>query len=122
MENNIKKEQMTACAYIEAIIESCQRMQDKFQPGTSQHTLLVNRIRALSLAEKLMRTESLACTQEELIQALVPIRSIIHKSEKALMHGKAGSASAQRLHRIVHTMQLSEMLIKKKLREFDPAM
>ena len=114
-----EEERSAAWTCVAATIENCQTMQSKFQPGTSQHTLLVNRIRALTVAKNLLEDASISCPKEDLNQALVPICSIIHKSKKAVTHGKEGSASNQRLNRIIYAMELSRKLIERKLQESD---
>ena len=121
MEVCMEEEQSAAWICVAATIENCQTMQSRFQPGTSQHTLLVNRIRALTVAKNLLEDASISCPKEDLTQALVPICSILHKSKKAVSHGKEGSASNQRLNRIIKAMELSRKLIERKLRESDTA-
>ena len=42
---------------IDSTLAKCRKAQPKLRPGTSQHTLLVRRIRALEIASALIRRE-----------------------------------------------------------------
>lgn len=42
---------------IDSTIKKCEKVQPKLKPGTSQHTLLVRRIKALSIAAELITRE-----------------------------------------------------------------
>lgn len=68
----------------------------KFSPGTSQYTLLVNRINALNIAFLLAEDEMKGNlhrkhSKEDLDKALPPMISLISKSEKALQKLKRGT-------------------------------
>ena len=57
---NINKETLEEAIFVIAsIVERCENAQTKFREGTSQHTLLKNRIRALYLSKELVETELL---------------------------------------------------------------
>ena len=67
----------------------CEKILPKFQVGTSQHTLLINRINALNVSQFLIERElsqssqTVHLSRNELEDALKPIESIIHKCKKA---------------------------------------
>ncbi len=69
---------------IENTIIKCEKILPKFQLGTSQHTLLINRINALNISKYLIEKElsqtslTLQYSRKELEDALRPIESIIH--------------------------------------------
>lgn len=67
---------------VQSTIHKCEKIQPKFKEGTSQFSLLKNRIKAMYISKALL-TEEEALKQyskEELIEALKPIASIISKS------------------------------------------
>ena len=68
--------------FIDHTIELEEKFLTKFPEGTSQHSLLRNRIQALKTARDLISRESQP-TREELEFALPRIESIIHKMSKA---------------------------------------
>lgn len=70
-----------ACTQITAMLERCKTIQPKFAPGTSQYTLLKNRIQALEAACALLQKQQLPYSL--LTTALPPIASVLHKCEKA---------------------------------------
>jgi len=73
---------------IEDMLDRSVKAQAKFRPGTSQHSLQVNRIKALSISLALLSTETAKTihtrySSQELVFAIAPLTSLIHKSEKA---------------------------------------
>ena len=68
--------------FIDHTIELEEKFLPKFPEGTSQHSLLRNRIQALKTARDLISEEGQP-TREELEFALPRIESIIHKMSKA---------------------------------------
>lgn len=80
-----------ACKAIEDMLEKSKKAQAKFEPGTSQHTLLANRIHALNVSLTLLSREAEQTvmhrySMHELQSAIAPLTSLIHKSEKARTH------------------------------------
>ncbi|MDL2218234.1 hypothetical protein LJC27_06205 [Christensenellaceae bacterium OttesenSCG-928-M15] len=57
MEEYSKEELQEALRAIVSTIHKCEKAQLKLQPGTSQHTLLVRRIKALRISEVLIERE-----------------------------------------------------------------
>lgn len=102
-----------AARVVAAAIENCQNMQPKFLQGTSQHSLLQNRIRALQICECLLNRGDLSIySPAELQAALPPIRSIIHKCEKAQSKHPENSAVYRRLIPLLSAMRLSLALLE----------
>ncbi len=72
-----------------SMIARCEKAQEKFASGTSQHTLLQNRMHALRVSaaligQKLTGADALeGYGKEDYEKAEAPILSLIHKSEKA---------------------------------------
>lgn len=80
MENYSQEELDAAIQLISSTIINCEKMQTKFLEGTSQHSLLKNRIRALQIAKD---SSIDLYTQLDIEKSLQPILSIIHKTKKA---------------------------------------
>ncbi len=52
-----KEELEEALRAIASTIAKCEKVQPKLKPGSSQHTLLIRRIKALQIASKLIERE-----------------------------------------------------------------
>jgi hypothetical protein len=76
----------------------------KFPEGTSQHSLLKNRIRALQTARELISGEGRP-SREELEFALPRIESMIHKMSKARDKYEPGSRNYKRFDPTVQAMK-----------------
>ena len=76
----------------------------KFPEGTSQHSLLKNRIRALQTARNLISGEGRP-SREELEFALPRIESMIHKMSKARDKYEPGSRNYKRFDPTVQAMK-----------------
>lgn len=57
MENYTKEDLEEALRAIESTISKCEKVQPKLKQGTSQHTLLIRRIKALRIASSLISRE-----------------------------------------------------------------
>jgi hypothetical protein len=57
MESFTKEELTEALRAIDSTISKCEKVQPKLREGTSQHTLLVRRIKALRIAAELIKRE-----------------------------------------------------------------
>ncbi|HBF65624.1 MAG TPA: hypothetical protein DDW34_07625, partial [Clostridium sp.] len=79
---------------IASTINRCEKIHPRFKEGTSQHTLLKNRIKALYISKSfIMHEDDLSkYTKEDLIDALKPVSSIISKCEKAQLKFKEGTS------------------------------
>lgn len=113
MNKYTKEELEKALKVVSSAIARCEKMQPKFVAGTSQHTLLKNRIKALCISKSLMAGENVAdkYTKEELVEALAPISSIISKCEKAQLKHEEGSSSHTRLKNMIEAMCIAESLV-----------
>lgn len=100
---------------IDATIRNCEKMQPKFEVGTSQHTLLKNRIFALQVVKQLLCEKSSAYTKEEMKKALPPIMSILHKTSKARSKHEEGTSTHTRLTLIIEAMEIARDMLEKKL-------
>lgn len=99
---------------VASTIRGCERAQVKFQPGTSQYSLLKNRLDALHIAQAALSGGSLADFPTEAVRAaLTPIGSIISKCRKARSRTAAGTAQHTRLTKLLQAMELSTDLISR---------
>jgi hypothetical protein len=57
MDNYTKEELEEALRAIDSTINKCEKVQPKLKQGTSQHTLLIRRIKALRIASSLITRE-----------------------------------------------------------------
>lgn len=117
MEKYTRKELAEALKVVSSTISNCEKMQSKFMEGTSQHTLLKNRIKALYISKLLITNQDVMnkYTKEELIQALSPVSSIISKCEKAQLKFAEDTTHHTRLENIIKTMYISESLIADEI-------
>ena len=86
----------------------------KFPEGTSQHSLLKNRIRALQTARELILGEGRP-SREELEFALPRIESMIHKMSKARDKYEPGSRNYKRFNPMVQAMKQVRTAIMQAL-------
>ncbi len=127
MDNNTKRKFTEALKVVSSFIGRCEKMQGKFEEGTSQHTLLRNRIKALYISQALIKDvltqesepegECLAnnYTEEDLKNALPPVTSIINKCEKAQGKFEEGTSQYIRYKNMIGPMYLSKELIEVTL-------
>ena len=110
-----------ALLLVSSTIIKCEKMQPKFAEGTSQHTLLKNRIKALYISKSLLTNEDVMdkYTKEELIEALRPVSSIISKCEKAQIKFEEGTSNYTRFNNIIKAMYISKSLITDEIDKRD---
>lgn len=116
-----QEDRATALWVVEASISNCQMAQPKFPEGSAQHSLLKNRIKALSVSKTLLSEGSgnHSFTKEELTEALAPVSSIISKCEKAKQKFQEGSGHHTRLQNMIKAMEISKALILAELEKKD---
>lgn len=106
---------------VDNTIVKCERILPKFQIGTSQHTLLINRINALSVSQFLIEKELSQSrleshfSRKELEDALKPIESIIHKCKKAQSKYELSSNQYKRYIPLIDSMEVCKSLIEREL-------
>lgn len=117
MERYSQEEYGKALLVISSSISNCEMMQPKFSVGTSQHTLLKNRIKALYMCKSMILNEDIRnnYSKEELEEALRPISSIISKCEKAQLKVKKDTPAHTRLKNMINAMRLTQSLISEEL-------
>ncbi len=91
-------------------------MQEKFAETTSQYSLLKNRIKALYISKALIGNEGVGLyTQQDLENALSPVVSIIHKTEKAQMKYSEGTAQYRKFDSLISAMYISKAFIMEEI-------
>ena len=117
MEKYTREELEEALQIVSSTISRCEKAQLKFEKGTSQHTLLKNRLKALYISKSLILDENVAdkYTNEELIEALRPISSIISKCEKAQLKFEEGTSHYTRFENMIKAMHISKSLISDEI-------
>lgn len=108
-------DRQAALALVVATLGRCRSIWPKFAPGSSQHSLLKNRIRALEIAAGLLSDEGADASDEELCAALLPLDSIYRKCDKARSKYAPDTAAYRRYDSILHAMKLSCALINDEL-------
>jgi len=119
MDNYTAEELEDTLQVVSSVIGRCEKMQPKFAQGTSQHTLLRNRLKALYISKSLLKNESATgnYAKEELMEALRPISSIISKCEKAQQKFEEGASHHTRFQNILKAMNISKLLITEEIRK-----
>lgn len=114
-----REELEVALQIVVSTIIRCEKAQSKFMEGTSQHTLLRNRIKALNISKFLISDEPIEVkyTKEELADALKPVSSIISKCEKAQLKFTEGTAHHNRYNNMIKAMYISKSLISDEIRK-----
>lgn len=114
-----KEELADALRVVSSSISRCEKMQPKFAEGTSQCSLLKNRIKALYISKALITDDDsiAAYTREDLAESLPPVSSIISKTEKAQSKYEKGTAPYKRFEPIIKAMHISKSLIEDNLRQ-----
>jgi hypothetical protein len=117
MDKYTREELVDALRVVSSTISKCEKMQLKFAEGTSQHTLLKNRIKAMYISKSLITDENVMdkYTKEELIEALRPVSSVISKCEKAVIKFVEGTSHHTRFKNIIEAMYVSKSLITDEI-------
>jgi hypothetical protein len=117
MEKLAKRDIENALRIVSATIYKCEKAKLKFNEGTSQNTLLKNRINALYVSKAFLTGENSIAkfSTQELIDAIRPVSSIISKCEKAKTKFAEGSSNFIRLKDIINAMVISKEFILNEI-------
>lgn len=107
-----------ALQIVTSTLKNCEKMQPKFEEGTSQHSLLKNRIKALYISKALLENQDISdvYSKEELNTALPPITSIISKSENGRKKFQEGHSTYTRFTKIIDAMNICKDLLEQELK------
>lgn len=134
-----KDELTKALETVYSTIIKCEKIHTKFKIGTSQHSLLINRLNALNISKILLENAILnielnnmyemnqisrmnitnLTTDIDLDTILSPIMSIKHKCKQAQNKFEINSLNFNRLTNLVSSMTICEFLIREKLSKSD---
>lgn len=117
MDKYTREELEDALHIVSSTISKCENIQPKFVEGTSQHTLLKNRIKAMYISKSLITDVNVTdkYTEEELQEALRPVSSIISKCEKAQQKFPEGTSHHTRIINMIKAMYISKSLITDEI-------
>ena len=106
-----------ALKVISSATARCEKMQPKFAEGTSSHSLLKNRIKALYISRALILDEDTSgqYTRADLEKALPPVCSIISKCEKGQTKYSEGMPVYTRFQKMISAMRIAEAFITEAL-------
>ncbi len=121
MEQYTIEECAAAIQVISSTIIESEKIQPKFAEGTSQHSLLKNRIKALNISKLLLEGQDVMeqYTKEELTKAIPPVSSIISKCEKAQLKFVKDTGHYIRLEHIIKAMYISKSFLLDKLENME---
>jgi CxxC motif-containing protein len=121
MNKYTKEELLEALRVVSSTISKCEKIHPKFAEGTSQHTLLKNRIKAMYISKSLITGENVMdkYTKEELLEALRPVSSVISKCEKAQLKFVEGTSNHTRFKNLIKAMYISKSLITNEISKRD---
>lgn len=117
MERYTRDEFSNALKVVSSTISKCEKIQPKFAEGTSQYTLLKNRIKAMYISKALI-TESREIerySKEELIDALKPVASVISKCETGQRKHDVEALQYKRFQNIIDAMNIAKSLIADEI-------
>ena len=103
---------------IASLISKSEKAQQKLAPGTWQHTMLRNNLKALHIAFELMGKETdntNSFTREDLQDALSAFTSMISKAEKARAKFAPGTSQHTLQRNRLKALRTAETLIKVEL-------
>ncbi|KLU62427.1 hypothetical protein CEB3_c12880 [Peptococcaceae bacterium CEB3] len=110
-------EVLDALQVISSTISKCENIQPKFAEGTSQYTLLRNRIKAMYISRALITQdrEIERYSKVELIDALKPVASVVSKCQTGQRKHEMEAPQYKRFQRIIDAMNISKTLITDEI-------
>lgn len=121
MREYLRDELSDALQVVSSTISKCEKIQPKFAEGTSQYTLLKNRIKAMYISRALIKAdhEIERYSKEELIDALKPVASVISKCETGQRKHDMEAPQYKRFQKIIDAMNISITLITDEINKRD---
>jgi hypothetical protein len=121
MEHYAKEDLTETLMMVDSIFGRCERMLGKFPEGSSQHSLLKNRLKALTIAKDLLAKEDnqVVYDEKELTAALESVTSIMAKCESAQQKHPEGSTNFLRFQKIKKAMAIIKTQIAFEISRID---
>jgi hypothetical protein len=118
VDNYTTGELQEALQPITSLISKSEKAQPKLAPGTWQHTMLRDNLKALRIASALMNNEiddTESFTREDLQEALPAFASMISKAEKAQAKFTPGTSQHTLQANRLKAFRIAEALIEVEL-------
>jgi hypothetical protein len=118
MDNYITNELQVALQPIASLISKSEKAQQKLVPGTWQHTMLRDNLKALHIASALMNKETddtNSFTRDDLQEAVGVFTSMISKTEKAQAKLSSGTSPHTLQRNRLKALHIAAELIKVEL-------
>lgn len=118
MDHYTKDELQEARRPIDSLISKSEKAQQKLAPGTWQHTMLRDNLKALQIASALMNkktTDMDNFTRDHLQEALCAFASMINKTGKAQAKFPPGTSQHTLQRNRLKALRIAEALIKLEL-------
>ena len=112
MGNFTREEIAEALRPIASLIGKSEKAQRKLAPGTWQHAMLEDNLRALAVASALMNGEAAGFERESLLDALRAINSMICRSEKAREMFPPGTSQHTLLKNRIKALRIASELVE----------
>ncbi|MGC4119619.1 MAG: hypothetical protein QM765_34610 [Myxococcales bacterium] len=104
---------------IASLLSKSEKAQQKLKPGTWQHTMLRDNVRALSLAAALMSDaagrQPSPAAQDDLKQALDALASMISRTEKSQAKFSPGTSQHSLQRNRLKALRIAQALVKTRL-------
>ena len=118
MDDYTRDELLEALRPIASLLSKSEKAQQKLSPGTWQHTMLGDNIKALHISLALMSKDvqgESAFTAEDLKEALGAVASMIDRTEKSQGKFPPGSPQYSLQRNRLKALHIAESLIRAKL-------
>lgn len=118
MDNYTTDELQEALRPLASLISKSEKAQQKLAPGTWQHTMLRDNLKALHIASALMNKETSDSdnfAQDDLQEALRAFVSMIGKTEKAQVKFSPGTSQHTLQRNRLKALHIAEAVIKVEL-------
>ncbi|OJV65605.1 MAG: hypothetical protein BGO41_07120 [Clostridiales bacterium 38-18] len=117
MEKYTSENLLEALKVVDSTISKCEKMQPKFSEGTSQHSLLKNRIKSLYISKALItdKCDTAQYSIEELNDSLKPIVSIINKCVSGQRKHEVEDVQYKRFQKLIDAMDICKILITNEI-------
>ena len=118
LEKSTRDEIEKALRPIASLIGKSEKAQQKLTPGTWQHTMLRDNLKALRIATMLMNGETddpASLTPDDLRDALLALDSMIKRSEKAWGKFPPGTSQHTLQRNRIQALQIASELVGKAL-------
>ena len=122
MENLTIKETEAVFRPIASLISKSEKALTKLTPGTWQHTMLQNNLKALHIASVLMNMENNDAhtfTQKDLQEALKAFASMISRSEKAQVKFAPGTSQHTLQQNRLRSLRLASDILQGRINKED---